>query len=218
MLGLLVSPNTIEVRHLVGGLVVGALVSFVARPVSVVVCSMPLRVPIREQAFLSLVGLRGAVPIVLATIPLAEEVRQSDDIFNVVFVLVVALTILTAPALPALAAALGVTVERTHEVEVDAAPLEGIAADMLQFKISDNSRLHGVEVGELRLSRGTSVSLIVRGDTSFTPDVRTALRRGDDVLIVTPRSDREVTERRLQAVSRGGRLGSWTGPGDGSSP
>jgi cell volume regulation protein A len=212
MLGLLVSPGTIELRHVVGGLLVGALLSFVARPISVVVCCLPLRVPVPEQAFLSLAGLRGAVPIVLATIPLAQDVPRADDVFNVVFVLVVALTVLTAPALPTLATALGVTDERTYEVDVDAAPMERIAADMLQFQVSDNSRLHGVEVGELRLGAGTSVSLIVRGGTSFTPDLRTSLRRGDDVLIVTPRSDREATERRLQAVSRGGRLGSWRGP------
>ena len=58
--------------------------------------------------------------------------------------------------------------------------------------------------------KGTSVSLIVRGDSSFTPDLRTSLRRGDDILVVTRRKDREATERRLQAVSRGGRLAGWT--------
>jgi cell volume regulation protein A len=54
------------------------------------------------------------------------------------------------------------------------------------------------------------VSLIVRGGASFTPDLRTTLRRGDDLLVVTPRRSREDTERRLQDVSRGGRLAAWT--------
>ncbi|MBA2559706.1 MAG: potassium/proton antiporter [Propionibacteriales bacterium] len=209
MLGLLVSPSTITLKHVVGGVVVGGVLMLVARPVSVVVCASPLRLSWPEQAFLSLAGLRGAVPIVLATIPLAERVARSGDVFNVVFVLVVVLTVFTAPALPALANMLGVTVERARDVDVEAAPLERIAADLLQVKITDQSKLHGVEVGELRLPPGASVSLIVRGSSSFTPDRRTSLKHGDDLLIVTPRGDRDATERRLQAVSRGGRLAMW---------
>jgi potassium/hydrogen antiporter len=212
MLGLLVSPGTITVGHVVGGIVVGAVLTLLARPLSVVACALPLRVPFAEQGFLASAGLRGAVPIVLATIPLSEEVARSGEVFNIVFVLVVVLTVVTAPALPALARRLGVTVERARDVEVDAAPLERIAADLLQVKVTDLSRLHGVEVAELRLPPGTSVSLVVRGSSSFTPDLRTSLKRGDDLLIVTPRKEREATERRLQAVSRGGRLATWRGP------
>jgi len=75
--------------------------------------------------------------------------------------------------------------------------------------VTAKSRLHGVEISELRLPTGTSVSLVVRADRSFTPSLTTSIRRGDDLLIVTRRADREVTERRLQAVSRRGRLASW---------
>ena len=77
--------------------------------------------------------------------------------------MVVFLTVLTAPVLPALANFLGVTVERARDVDVEAAPLERIDADLLQVKITEKSRLHGVEIAELRLPPGTSVSLIVRG-------------------------------------------------------
>jgi cell volume regulation protein A len=210
MLGLLASPSTFTVEQVIGGVVLGAALTLIARPVSVLVSAAPFDLPWREQGFLAVAGLRGAVPIVLATIPLAEQVARSDEIFNVVFVLVVVLTLTTAPALPALARILGVTVERSRDVEVEAAPLERIAADLLQVKITEKSQLHGVEIGELRLPKGTSVSLIVRGDSSFTPDLRTSLRRGDDILVVTRRKDREATERRLQAVSRGGRLAGWT--------
>lgn len=209
MLGLLVSPGSFAFRHVLGGIAMGAALMFLARPLSVLVCGTPLRIPWREQGFMAVAGLRGAVPIVLASIPLAERVDQAEGLFNLVFVLVVVLTLVTAPLLPRVANALGVTVERTREVEVEAAPLERIAADLLQVKITDESRLHGVEIGELRLPPGSSVSLIVRADTSFTPERRTALRRGDDLLIVTPRADRDAIEKRLQTVSRGGRLANW---------
>lgn len=209
MLGLLVSPSEFGLEHLVGGVVVGAVLTLLARPLSVVVCSLPLRLPWREQGFLSLAGLRGAVPIVLAAIPVAERVPRSVDVFNVVFVLVVVLTVVTSPALPWLATRLGVIEERSRDAEVEAAPLERIAADLLQVRITQQSRLHGVEISELRLTPGTSVSLIVRDETSFTPDLRTSLRRGDELLVVTPRRDRDATERRLQDVSRRGRLAGW---------
>jgi potassium/hydrogen antiporter len=210
MLGLLVSPGTIGVGDVVGGVVIGAALTLVARPVSVLACALPLRVPWPEQGFLALAGLRGAVPIVLATIPLAEHVGRADDVFNIVFVLVVVLTILTGPTLPSIATRLGVTVERARDVDVEAAPLERVAADLLQVRITEFSRLHGVEVGELRLPAGVSVSLIVRDDSSFTPDRRTVLRRGDDLLVVSPRALRDQTEARIQLLSRSGRLGRWT--------
>lgn len=211
MLGLLASPAEFRLHHVVTGLVVGAVLVLLARPLSVLVCAVPLRFPLPEQVFLSVAGLRGAVPIVLATIPLAAGFPHARDVFDLVFVLVIVLTLAQAPALPVLARRLGVSVDRPRDLDVEAAPLERIAADLLQVHVTAKSRLHGVEVTELRLPTGTSVSLIVRGERSFTPTLQTSIKRGDDLLIVTPRVDRELTERRLQAVSRGGRLAGWIG-------
>jgi cell volume regulation protein A len=92
---------------------------------------------------------------------------------------------------------------------MEAAPLERIAADMLQVTITRRSRLHGVEVGELRLPVGASVSLVVRDSHPMVPDQRTVLRRGDDLLVVTPRKLRERTEDQLRIISKGGRLAQW---------
>jgi potassium/hydrogen antiporter len=89
------------------------------------------------------------------------------------------------------------------------APLERVAADMLQVTISPVSLLHGVEVGELRLPEGSSVSMVVRDGKAMVPERRTVLRRGDDLLIVTPRGLREGTVQRLRTVSAHGRLGRW---------
>ena len=91
-------------------------------------------------------------------------------------------------------------------LEVEAAPLDKIAADLLQVTISPRSQMHGVEVGELRLPRGASVSLVIREGEIMVPEARTSLRTGDDLLVVTPRKLREATERRLREVSGGGRL------------
>jgi cell volume regulation protein A len=98
-----------------------------------------------------------------------------------------------------------------RDVDVEAAPLDRLSADLLQVRIPPGSRLHGVEVQELRLPRGASVSLVVRGDESFVPDGRRVLRTGDDLLVVAPRSVRAATEERLRAVGRRGRLAQWFG-------
>ncbi|MPZ62467.1 MAG: potassium/proton antiporter [Propionibacteriales bacterium] len=212
MLGLLASPERIDWWHVLAGLLAGAVLTVVARPLSVVVITGPLRLPWREQTFIGWAGLRGAVPIVLATIPLAEEVRQADDLFDLIFVMVFVYTLLQAPTLPWVATRLGVTTRGgLRDLDVEAAPLDRLSADLLQVWIPPGSHLHGVELRELRLPEGTSVALIVRGGQSFVPELTDALRVGDDVLVVTPRQVRDDTERRLRAVGRGGRLAGWLG-------
>ncbi|MGH3330421.1 MAG: potassium/proton antiporter [Nocardioidaceae bacterium] len=212
MLGLLLSPDRISLEHIVVAVLTGLLLTYVARPVSVVVCALGQKIPWREQVFISWAGLRGAVPIVLTTIPLAEGVSRSEELFDIVFVMVVIYTVLTGPTLPWAAKVLRVARRgEPRDLDVEAAPLERIAADLLQVSITRKSRLHGVEVGELRLPVGASVSLVVRDGHTRVPDDRTVLRQGDDLLVVTPRKLREETEERLRAVSRSGRLAKWWG-------
>jgi cell volume regulation protein A len=212
MLGLLLSPSRIT-WSVVGLAVVGSLLlTFVARPVSVLASSVVQRMPVRDLAFVSWAGLRGAVPIVLATIPFAEGVKGAEHLFDIVFVMVVISTLLTGPTLPGLARRLGVTRElEPRSLDLEVAPLERVAADLLQVTISPVSRLHGVEVGELRLPEGSLVSMVVRDGKAIVPERRTVLRRGDDLLVVAPRGLREPTVQRLRTVSAHGRLGRWLG-------
>ncbi len=212
MLGLLLSPGRITLETVGLALLAGLILTLVARPVSVLVSSVVQPLPWRELGFISWAGLRGAVPIVLMTIPLAEGVEDATDLFDIVFVMVVIYTVLTGPTLPVVAKVLKVA--RRSEprgLEVEAAPLERIAADLLQVSISPASRMHGVEVGELRLPRGASVSMVIRGGETIVPERRTVLRHGDDLLVVTPRKMRERTEERLRQVSAHGRLAQWLG-------
>jgi cell volume regulation protein A len=211
MLGLLLSPKEIDWGEALWmALAAGLILTLVARPVSVVVSSIVSPMPWRDLAFLSWAGLRGAVPIVLMTIPLAEEVDGSERLFHVVFLLVVVYTLLGGPTLPYAARRLGVDRRQApRDIDLEAAPLERIAADLLQVTITPDSRLHGVEVGELRLPVGASVSMLIRDGQSMVPERRTVLKRGDDILVVTPRRLREATERRLREVSIGGRLARW---------
>lgn len=212
MLGLLLSPGRISLSIVGLAVVAGLVLTFVARPLSVLVSSVVQPMPWRELTFLSWAGLRGAVPIVLTTIPLAAGVDGAQRLFDLVFVMVVIYTLLTGPTLPLVARVLRVA--RRSEprgLEVEAAPLERINADLLQVTISPASRMHGVEVGELRLPAGVSVSMVIRDGETLVPERRTVLRHGDDLVVVTPHRMRELTEQRLRAVSDGGRLAQWLG-------
>jgi cell volume regulation protein A len=212
MLGLLLSPQGIT-WSVVGTALAGSLLlTFVARPITVWVSAVAQPMPWREIAFVSWAGLRGAVPIVLATIPFADGVTDAERLFDIVFVIVVISTVLTGPTLPYVARRLQVTKQlEPRSLDLEVAPLERVGADMLQVTVSPVSRLHGVEVGELRLPEGSSVSMVVRDGHAIVPERRTVLRRGDDVLIVTPHGLREPTVNRLRTVSAHGRLGRWLG-------
>jgi cell volume regulation protein A len=211
MLGLLASPVRLP-GAVLPALLAGSVLVLVARPLAVVASVLPLRVPWRQQAFLSWAGLRGAVPIVLATIPVSARLPGATRLFDMVFVVVVVFTLLQGPTLPWVARRLKVIAPaETMEIDVEAAPLEAIPADLLQAEIPPGSRLHGVEIAELRLPAEANVALIVRDSRGFVPDPATRLQAGDRLLVVAAAGVRDRTERRLRAVSRGGRLAGWFG-------
>ncbi|MCA0297183.1 MAG: potassium/proton antiporter [Actinobacteria bacterium] len=214
MLGMLSNPQLITPRSIVLGLSAGAFVTFVARPVSVIACAAWFRMPWREQAFVSWAGLRGAVPIIMATVPLAAGAPRAGELFDMVFAFVVVFTLLQAPTLPWVARLLKVSSgEDATDVEIEFAPLDTIKADMMQVHVSPGSRLHGVTIRELRLPKSSVVSLIVRENEPFTPKPEHTVRTGDDLLIVTNGKDRRRVEDRLRSISNGGRLARWV-PGE----
>lgn len=84
MLGLLVYPSQLPEVAAVG-LAIALFLMFVARPLSVFLCLLPTHMTLSEKGFLSWVGLRGAVPIILATLPLTAGINGASQIFNVIF-------------------------------------------------------------------------------------------------------------------------------------
>lgn len=211
MLGLLASPSRLPAQ-IWPALLVGGILAVVARPLAVALCTIGMRMPWREQAFLSYAGLRGAVPIVLATIPMSAKVPDAARIFDLVFLIVGVSTLVQGPTLPAVARRLAViTAGEARRLEIESAPLEDLHADLLQLRIPDGSRLHGVELFELRLPKEAGLALIVRAGHGFVPDRTTRLETGDTLLIVVGATARKRTEQRLRAVSRGGKLVGWHG-------
>lgn len=212
LLGLLVTPHEL-IDDFWPAVVVGLVLTMVARPVSVMISLLPFRIPRQEQVLLSWAGLRGAVPIIIATIPMVAAVEGSDRIFNIVFVLVVVYTLIQGPTLPWLAKWLKLGSTDAADLGVESAPLERLRGHLLSVSIPDESKMHGVEVAELRLPAGSAVTLVVREGKSFVPLPSTVLRRRDELLVVATDPVRDAAERRLRAVGQGGKLAGWLGTG-----
>jgi cell volume regulation protein A len=211
LLGLLVDPSDLG-AELAAGIVIGLVLLLIARPLSVFVSLVWFRIPWREQVFISWAGLRGAVPIVLATFPIVAGVQDSVRILNIVFILVVVYTLVQGPSLHFLAHRLGlIPKEATRELQVEAAPLDVLDAELLTMTVQDPSRLHNVTVLELRLPDPSVITLIIRDGLTFVPQPDTRIAVGDELLIVTTTKTRAAAERRLRAVSRRGKLAHWFG-------
>jgi NhaP-type Na+/H+ and K+/H+ antiporter len=202
MLGLLASPARLP-GQVLPAMVAGCGLVLLARPAAVLVSTVPLRLPWRKQAFL---------PIVLATIPMDARVPGATRLFDLVFLIVVVFTLAQGPTLPWAARRLRViTAAEPREIDVEAAPLDMLHAELLQAQIPPESRLHGVELFELRLSAQANLALVVRDGRGFVPAPDTRLQAGDRLLIIAATAVREQAERRLRAVSRAGKLAGWLG-------
>ncbi|RZS87464.1 potassium/proton antiporter (CPA1 family) [Motilibacter rhizosphaerae] len=223
MLGLLASPSRLP-GVVLPALALSAVLLLVARPLAVAVAVAPFAllrrwglrvqpVPWRHGAFLSWAGLRGGVPIVLATVPVVEHVPGAQRLFGVVLVLVVVSTLVQAPTLGRAATLLRLADPlAAREIDVEASPLGLLGADLLEVRVPAGSQIAGVEVFELRLPAGASLALVVREGVAEVPTPRTVLRAGDELLLVVTPEARTRTEHRIAEVSRHGRLGRWTAP------
>ncbi|MBO8199691.1 potassium/proton antiporter [Streptomyces smyrnaeus] len=213
LLGLLVTPHDLW-KDFWPAVLIGLALTLVARPLSVFLCLERFRLPWQDKVLLSWAGLRGAVPIVLATIPMVADVEGSRRIFNIVFVLVVVFTVLQGPTLPWLARKLRLNErDEAADLDIESAPLERLRGHLLSVAIPSTSRMHGVEITELRLPAGAAVTLVVRDGASFVPLPSTVLQHGDELLVVTTDQVRDAAERRLLSVSRGGKLAGWLSSG-----
>lgn len=209
MLGLLAEVERLPAS--IGIALVAALVLTVfARPLSVLVSLLPFRIDVRSMGFASVAGLRGAVPIVFAAIPLGLGLPGSEVLFDATLIVVLVLTLVQTPALPWLARRMGVAVaSEPGELDVDSAPLDDMRAVVLGVDVPRDSRLVGVFVRELGLPDGAAVSLVVHGRDAVVPTPETRIRVGDRLVVVAAEEVRRATERRLRAISKGGRLATW---------
>lgn len=178
-------------------LVISAVLIFVARPVAVFLCASPFRFSFRELTFLSWVGLKGAVPITLATFPMLAGLPGAALIFDTVFFVVLASALVQGTSLPAVAKymKLEVPARRPPPVTLEISSLRNVEADIVDYFVDDTCRAADCMVKDLALPAGVVVALIVRADQIIPPQGRSRIETGDHVIVVLRPEVRPMVDR-----------------------
>jgi len=196
-LGLLVDPVRLLDIALEATLLAGALI-LVARPIATLVATRVGGYELREALLLAWAGLRGAVPIVLALFPLTAGLPDAQLLFDIVFFVVVASTLVQGATIEPLARRLGLT---TTEPALGRQLLEvgnvrRLGAEVLEYPIGSDDAIAGRLVRELMLPREALVSVIVRGDEALLPRGSSRLQAEDRLHILL----REPVRREVEAL------------------
>jgi cell volume regulation protein A len=203
-LGLLVFPS--QVFNVAGiGLLTSTFLMLVARLLGVYASLLPFRVSLRKMTMVSWVGLRGAVPIILATFPLLAGVQQADTIFNLVFFIVLTSVLVQGSSIALVARWLGVAapLRQKRRSPLEFEPANGIRGELVEIELPVNSPAAGHRIVELGLPKGALLVLIGRGDGFLVPTGRTLLEAGDTLYLL---ADKEVLRQVKEIILLANRI------------
>jgi cell volume regulation protein A len=188
-LGLLVFPSRL-VPIMGVALLIAACLILVARPLSVFISLTFSRMHWREKALVSWVGLRGAVPIILATFPLLAGLPRADEVFNIVFFIVLTSVLLQGTTIPAAARLLGVEapVRRPRIYPLEFTPVGGFKSELKELHVQPESEMVGRAIFELGLPDEFLVVLIARASDFIQPSGGTILEAGDTLLVLADKA------------------------------
>jgi cell volume regulation protein A len=203
-LGLLVFPSRLG-DVAAEGIALAIVIVFVARPIATFAATIGSRLRASDKAVLSAAGLRGAVPVVLATFPVIDGVAGSNDFFNIVFFAVLLSTIVQGTGFEPLARRLGAT---TSEPALprplsEFGTIRGLGAEVLEYAIGQDDAIAGAFVRDLGLPREAVVNVVVRGDEAIPPRGSTRLRAGDRLHVLLRRESADDVGRLLDRWSQG---------------
>lgn len=207
-LGLLVFPSSI--LPVTGtGLIVALFLMIVARPVSVFLTLAPTGMNWREKAMISWVGLRGAVPIILATFPLLAGIAQAEMIFNLVFFIVILSVLLQGTTLPFAARLLKVNApmqrQRRYPLEYVETEDSKFKSGMVEVPVHPNAFAVGKPIVALGIPEDTLIVLIGRGDEFVIPNGATVIEENDTLLVLAgEKSLAELRKRAAEAEAESG--------------
>jgi cell volume regulation protein A len=191
VLGLLVFPSQLPAVAAVG-LGLALFLAVVARPLVVAICLAPFGYSGKEVGYVGWVGLRGAVPIILATVPVLAGAPEAALLFNVVFFIVVINALIPGATVPWVTRSLGL------ESKQPPAPLavlqiesrQAMSGELMSYYIDASLAVTGVSLADLSFPEGASVKLIVRNQDLLPPRGSTVLAPGDHVYVVARPEDK----------------------------
>lgn len=183
MLGLLSFPS--RLLSIAGsGILIALVLVVVARPISVVLSIIWFRFRARELAFLSWVGLKGAVPITLATFPLLAGIPNSEQLFNVVFFVVLVSAIAQGGTLPLIARWLQLSEPMNPPpLTIEINSLRHVDGDIVDYTVFESARIAGCALREIIFPEGASVTLIVRDQEVIMPRGSSVILPDDHVYV-----------------------------------
>lgn len=191
-LGLLVNPNELF-PIAIPGLIIGLFMMFIARPLSVFITLAPFRkMGFKDKIFISWVGLRGAVPIIFAILPLSAGIPHARFIFNVVFFITLLSVLLQGTFLTQVAKWLGLLLpskkrKKTHDFDVDLP--EDMGSLSTEVTITDYALQNGNKLMDIPLPDDVLVVMVKRGEDYFIPKGKTELLVGDKLLVMLGSED-----------------------------
>ena len=195
LLGLLVFPSRL-LQVATVGLTLALFLAVVARPVIAMLCLAPFRYRWRDSAYVGWVGLRGAVPIVLATIPVMADVPGAHVLFDIVFFIVVVGALVPGATVPWMARLLRVESDAPPPpatmIEVDARAPRG--DELRAYFVSDQLAVAGATLAEIPFPEGAAVSMLERGGALIAPSGATRIEPGDYVYVIAPVEHRPLVE------------------------
>jgi cell volume regulation protein A len=201
-MGLLVFPSRL-VPVIGAGLLVALFLMFVARPVSVFLTLLPSRMSARAKTLVAWVGLRGSVPIILATFPLLAGLPNADTIFNVVFFIVLTSVLLQGTSLPPVARLLGLGEPAPAESQypLEFVPTGNLRGELAELSVPENASVVGRQIIEAGVPSGALIALIGRDQEFIVPNGDTVLRAGDKLLVLAGKEElaslRSIIERHV---------------------
>jgi len=187
-LGLLVNPHEL-IPVIIPGLIISFLMIFFTRPLTVFLCLLPFRkMPFKDKSYVSWVGLRGAVPIIFAIIPLVEGVPHARMIFNIVFLCTLVSLIIQGTSIPLVARWLNLAekpkkLKSLKNFDVDFS--NDIKSVTTEIEITQDILKNGNQIMNLPFPENTLVVLVNRDDKYFVPTGMTTLQEKDKILIIT---------------------------------
>ncbi|HUF66952.1 MAG TPA: potassium/proton antiporter [Gemmatimonadaceae bacterium] len=188
--GLLVFPS--ELPAVAGtGLALALLLTLVARPLATALCLLPFRYPLADIGYIGWVGLRGAVPIILALFPVLAGAPGADRIFNIVFFIVVANALVPGGTLPWLTRRLRLESDDppSPPAVLEIESLQPLRGELRSFYVDDALAVAGQPLRDLPFPSGAAATLIVRGQELIPPLPDVVLQPGDHVYVLSQPED-----------------------------
>ncbi|ARK31348.1 potassium/proton antiporter [Halalkalibacter krulwichiae] len=201
ILGLLVFPSqlmTLDV--IVKGLLLSIILVLIARPIAVFLSTIKMGYDLKERVFLSWAGLRGAVPIVLATFPMLAGLENSQLFFNVVFFVVLISALVQGSTIAMFAEKLGLVgpkkIEPPHSLEL--VSIGKANAEILEFEVSEETNITNKPLAAIDFPKDVLINAIIRSNELITPYGETEIKVGDILYILVSRESKKELKKMLK--------------------